>query len=118
MRGRMRAVAVEEDEADAIPELLGQVAPRAERAAGPAVGDGSSLRDDRVSKAAMGLLLLSIKQLSQRTLVAASTCFTFALAASAFFLWWTVLGAPTPLQLTGLGMYSGFALALEFVRRR
>ena len=65
-----------------------------------------------------GLLLMSLRALSQRAVVALSALFTLALAGSAFALWWSVLPNPSVLQLAGLGMYAGFVLALEFVRRK
>ena len=64
------------------------------------------------------LLALSLKALSQRALVALSSLFTLLVAASAFWLWLSVLPAPTPLQLVGVGGYAVFVLALEFVRRK
>lgn len=71
-----------------------------------------------VEKQLTGLLLMSLRALSQRALVALSTLFTLALAASAFWLWGRILAAPSATQLVGVGMYAVFVLALEFVRRR
>lgn len=64
------------------------------------------------------IIIFALSTLAKRTLVALSNLFSLLLAASAFVLWWTVLPAPSVLQLVGLGMYSVFVLALDFVRRR
>lgn len=61
---------------------------------------------------------LLIKGIGQRAITIISTLFTLLLAASAWWLWWSALPQPTPTQLIGLGMYSVFVLALEYVRRR
>lgn len=64
------------------------------------------------------LMLLSLKTLSQRALVAASAVFTGAGLFSAWYLWQSVLPAPTVYQLLGVTLYAVFFLALEFIRRR
>lgn len=64
------------------------------------------------------LLALSLKALSQRAMVAFASLFTLMLAASAFWLWLSILPQPSPSQLIGVGMYAVFCLILEFVRRR
>ncbi len=64
------------------------------------------------------LMLLSLKALSQRALVAASAIFTGAGLFSAWWLWQSVLPAPTVYQLVGVTLYAVFFLALEFIRRR
>jgi hypothetical protein len=79
----------------------------------PAPKDAAAL-ESRLS----GLIVTALKTLSQRTLVAISNTFSLILAGSAFMLWWRALPAPSVLQLVGLGMYSAFILALDFVRRR
>ena len=68
--------------------------------------------------AATQMLMLALKALSQRALVAASTLFTAAGLFSAWWLWSSVLPNPTTFQLVGLGGYAIFILALEWVRRR
>ena len=64
------------------------------------------------------LLLLALRVVSQRAVTAASHLFTAAMVASALLLWWTVLPAPTVLQLVGVGLYALFLLAVEVIRRR
>lgn len=64
------------------------------------------------------MLLLALKALSERAIVALSALFTAGGLASAWWLWSTILPNPSVLQLVGIGMYAVFLLALEFVRRR
>ena len=64
------------------------------------------------------LLLLSLKALSQRALVAFSSLFTFAAVGSAWWLFNESLPTnPSPNQLIGLGLYGAFVLAIHWVRR-
>lgn len=72
----------------------------------------------RGQKFAIDAITLGLKTLSQKTLVALSTCFTGAGLLGAWLLWDSVLPNPTTFQLIGLGEYAAFFLALEFVRRR
>jgi len=63
------------------------------------------------------LLLLSLRVVSQRAVTAISHLFTAGMVGSALLLWWTVLPAPTVLQLVGLGMWGCFVLAIEWIRK-
>lgn len=67
---------------------------------------------------ATGLLLLALKALSQRAVVALDGLFTLACVASAFALWYVTLPQPTPGQLTGLGLYGLLLIAIHLVRRK
>lgn len=67
---------------------------------------------------ATGLLLLALKSLSQRTLVALDGLFTTGCVASAFALWYVTLPQPSPAQLVGLGGYGAFILGIHLVKRR
>jgi hypothetical protein len=69
------------------------------------------------SEAATKILVVALKALSQRALVALSACFTLLTVASAFALWWRVLPEPSILQLIGLGIYAIFVLSVHLVRR-
>ena len=71
-----------------------------------------------LDEAAAAMLLLAIKSLSQRALVALSSLFTLLTCASAFILWQDVLPNPNAYQLTGLGLYGAFILLLHLVRGR
>lgn len=72
---------------------------------------------DEASQRNMQLLLLSLRVASQRAVTAVSHLFTGAMVGSALLLWWTVLPAPTTLQLVGLAMWGCFILAVECIRR-
>lgn len=67
---------------------------------------------------ATGLLLLALKALSQRAVVALDGLFTLACVASAFALWYVTLPQPSPAQLVGLGGYGAFILGIHIVKRR
>ena len=68
--------------------------------------------------AATAMLLLGLKALSQRALVALSNLFTLLTCVSAFVLWQDVLPNPNSYQLTGLGLYGAFILLLHLVLRK
>ena len=74
--------------------------------------------NDGAAKIAAEGVMLALRALSQRALVALSTLFTAAGLLSAFWLWSTVLPSPTDRQLIGVSLYGIFLLALEIVRRR
>lgn len=73
---------------------------------------------DQITKFNTQLLLLSLKALSQRALVTIGNLMTCGLVASAWVLWWSVLGNPTGLQLIGLGGYAFFVFLIDVARRR
>lgn len=65
------------------------------------------------------MLLLALKALSQRALVAASALVSGAALFSVWLLWYFVLPtSPSINQLIGVGMFSVFVLSLEWIRRR
>jgi hypothetical protein len=64
------------------------------------------------------LLFASMRALSQRAVIALSNLFMAASAASAWWLWYVTMPAPTVPQLVGLTLYAGFILALNFMLRR
>jgi len=66
---------------------------------------------------AAAALMLALKALSQRALVAFHSLFTLLLAGSAFALWWRTLPDPSVFQLVGLSIYAAFVLALHVVRK-
>lgn len=68
---------------------------------------------------ALGLLLLSLKALSQRALIAISSLFTTAAVGSTWWLFDTDIPAdPTTHQLIGLGLYGAFVLTVLWLRRK
>lgn len=66
---------------------------------------------------ALQILMLSLRVVGQRFVIAISNLFTAAALASAWFLWREILPNPTTAQLVGVGLYAAFLLAIEFVRR-
>lgn len=95
-------------------ELVGEEAEVVQHPSTPAP---KAKRSDRA--AATSMLMLALKALSQRALVAASALVTAGAILSVWLLWFTVLPtSPTVQQLTGVGMYSVFILAIEWIRRK
>jgi hypothetical protein len=72
----------------------------------------------RETSALGSLLAMSLKALSQRALVALASLVDLALIASAFVLWFNVMGEPSVLQLFGLGGYAAFILTALYTRHR
>lgn len=67
---------------------------------------------------ALSLLLLALRALSQRTIVAISQLAAVAALASVWWLFYEALPAnPSVHQLTGLGMYGAFVLTLLWIKR-
>ena len=66
---------------------------------------------------AMQTLLLALKALSQRTVVALASLFTLLTAASVFAIAYLISANPTVLQLVLLGLYGVFVLSLNIIRR-
>ena len=71
-----------------------------------------------LDEAATAMLLLGLKALSQRAVVALSHLFTLLTCISAFLLWQDVLPNPNSYQLVGLGLYGAFILMLHLVKRK
>jgi hypothetical protein len=67
------------------------------------------------AQASMQLLLLALKTLSQRTVIALAALRGLALAGTVFWLAYTIMASPTPVKLTGLSIYAGFVLIFEFM---
>jgi hypothetical protein len=71
------------------------------------------------NQAALSLLLLSLKALSQRTIVALGNLVAFAALGSVWWLFNNALPAdPTVHQLIGLGLYGALVLAVLWVREQ
>lgn len=80
------------------------------------VPDAEPSKTDQI---ALDVILLALKALSQRTLIALSQLFTLLTCASAFTLWYSVLPNPNSYQLVGLALYGGFVLLLlQIVKRK
>lgn len=67
---------------------------------------------------ALSLLLLALKALSQRTIVAIAQLAAVMALASVWWLFYAALPVdPSVHQLTGLGMYGAFVLAVLWIKR-
>jgi hypothetical protein len=70
------------------------------------------------AEALLGVVELGLKVLSQRAVAFAGHLLPLFALGSGFYLWLTVLGSPSVLQLVGLGIYSLFMLTLIWMRRK
>lgn len=68
-----------------------------------------------MQNAATQMLLLSLRALSQRTIVALGNLFVLLTAASAWLLWKDTLPQPSIPQLVGLALYGALILALDYL---
>lgn len=67
--------------------------------------------------AAINVLLLALKTLSQRALVAFTKLFTLLTVGAAFWLWMSI-PEPNTNQLVSLGMYAVFTLIVNWIALR
>jgi hypothetical protein len=65
--------------------------------------------------AATSMLLLALRALSQRALVAITQLFTLITVGSAWWLWYAALPNPTITQLVELGLYGVLILLLNWL---
>jgi hypothetical protein len=72
----------------------------------------------RAEAALTGLLITSLRALSQRAIVALASLVDLALLGSVFVLALLIIGNPSVLQLIGVGGYACFALGALCMRRR
>lgn len=87
---------------------------------GPAYQPAAPSPPPRGEAVATSVMLTALRALSQRALVALGNLFVLATAASAFWLWYVTMTAPSVLQLVGLALYGILILALNWLvlRRR
>lgn len=98
------------------PNRLRQVGPDVDVHGGEVPADAPNTAID---SAALGVLLLSLKTLSQRTLVAIGNLLTIASVASVWWLFNEALPTnPSVNQLVGLGLYGLFVLVVHRVAGR
>jgi hypothetical protein len=71
-----------------------------------------------MSQALATMMFLSMKSLSQKSLVALAALTDLAIVSSAFVLWLMVITNPTQAQLVGVGLYGLFVLAVIWWRGR
>lgn len=68
-----------------------------------------------VQNAATSMLLMSLRALSQRAVVAVSQLFTLITVGSAWWLWYAALPNPTITQLVELALYGVLVLLLNWL---
>jgi hypothetical protein len=78
----------------------------------------SVTREPRVEAALTGLLLTTLKTISQKTLVALAALVDLALIASVFALCLMIVTQPSPAQLIEAAGYAAFVLTSIYIRRR
>lgn len=66
----------------------------------------------------LGILLLTLKTLSQKTLIALAEIADLLVIASAFVVWLRIIAEPSEYQLIGAGLYGAFALMAVWLRNR
>ncbi len=74
-------------------------------------------RQTAAANQALQLLLLAVKTISQRALIAATNLVTLIGLGTAFWLWLQVMPNPTMNQLAGLALYGLFILGLRWIWR-
>ena len=74
-------------------------------------------QDDKAASAGMTMLMMGLKALSQRSLIALSSLFTLVTVASCFWLYMS-RSTLDPLQLILCGMYAVFVLAANVIVTR
>lgn len=65
--------------------------------------------------AATSMLLLALRALSQRSIIALGSLFILLTAASAFWLWLTIAPSPSVYQIIAVSIYGAFVLALDWM---
>lgn len=91
--------------------------PVGEEEASPAVAEPSTPRNQAQANITT-LLLLTLKTISQKTLIALSDLADLLLLSSAFALWMMIIAQPTDRQLIAVGGYSLFVLGSLWMRSR
>jgi hypothetical protein len=70
------------------------------------------------NSAATTALIIALKALGQRFIIALSNLFCLITVLSVFWLGLSIIHEPTTPQLIGLGMYALFILAINIIVRR
>jgi hypothetical protein len=71
--------------------------------------------ETRLDNAATNVLMLALRALGHRAVIAVANLFVLITAVSAWWLWLTTLPSPSVLQLVGLGLYGLLILALNWL---
>lgn len=80
--------------------------------------DSSQAHPTEPSSAAVAMLMLSLKALSQRALIALADLFCLFTCASVFWLFLLMPEDPTPQRIATLTIYAVFVVALNVIVRR
>ena len=84
-----------------------------------AVEQNASLtQSSSAQQAAIQMMMVALKALSQRALIALSNLFTLLTALSVFVLWFKAPTDPTLNQIVRLTLYAVFVLVLNLIKRR
>lgn len=75
-------------------------------------------RPGKTESAIAQLLMMTLRTLPSRILIALADLTELAMIASAFVLWLLTIADPTPLQLSAVGGYAVFIVLILAVRRR
>jgi len=67
----------------------------------------------RTEAAATGVLMMALRALSQRAVIALANLFVLVTFLSAFWLWYVTMPAPSILQLVGLALYGALIIGLN-----
>jgi hypothetical protein len=84
----------------------------------PALEAPEPTTPDRRESMLVSLLVMTLRTLPAKLVIALAGLADLAMIASAFVLWLLVIDNPTTLQLVGVGGYATFVLIALFVRRR
>lgn len=66
-------------------------------------------------QAATGILMLALRALSQRAVTGVANLFVLLGAASAFWLWLTILPSPSILQIVAVSIYGMLMVVLDWM---
>jgi hypothetical protein len=72
----------------------------------------------RIEQAATNVLMMALRALSQRAVIALMNLFCLITALSAFYLWLVTMPSPSILQLVGLALYGILIVGLNILVRR
>ena len=75
-------------------------------------------KPSRAQENLTSLLMLSLRALSQRAIVAMASLVDLMLIATVFALVLMVISSPTPIQLIGIAGYGAFVLISLYLRQR
>lgn len=78
----------------------------------------TSSSEEKEASVLLSATLLGLRILSQRAVSVAGHLLPLIALALGFGLAWKIMDSPNPYQLTGLAIYSAFALLMIWLRRK